>query len=233
MTDETKDRPNIVTVDLGGVLHSELLAVCEISGKPKSQLIREALQSFLGACNTNSLLREPSSPEKTKSTSKTKSGSKTKNTDKNRVVRAYNDTFYPGDDNPPKQHWGILSGVINSALKGGRTIDELVELIRVSPNDSFVAGKMRAGEPLPLPSLIKGSMLPNLLNVLNKMQKKEVVMSANDFVEYQHDIVDKHFSDVLPDHSDDFWADVMACESEQEVRKIIKTYKERGYLVNG
>jgi predicted DNA-binding protein len=204
------DRPHAFTVDFGSVLHQDLADAAAMLEKPKSELVREAVEQYLKTCNTISLNRKVKNI-------------KTGREEVTKVIKVYNDVFFPGTDGPRHFYPAIIT-TVKQARKGGLSMEDICELIRISPQHSFIKDQVNSGVPPPVSSILSAKMIAALLVLQAKVEEKETTMSANDLVEYKYDMLDKFFDSVLDKDKDSFRESLLACETEKEVEEFLESY---------
>lgn len=209
----TDPRPAF-TVDFGDVLHGRILEASKRTGIPKSQLVRDAVSYFLDNLCDDKYIEKNSKRNQVKTN---------KRDEVFRLVSTYEEVFYC-NTTPPNQFYPALYKTYNAAVKGGLTTDDMVELIKAAPNETFVANDMKNGKKPSLPYLLSSGMIPRLMVAKQELDAKQSKLSESEFYEYKLDVLESHIPEIPFTKVDEFRDILMnECNTRQQV---ISTCKE-------
>ena len=160
-------RPNLISVDLGDAAHSALDALCKRVKKTQSEVIRDLI--ILGH-QYDILTKVDKAVARITKTKPSPSGAKQPMTDAEReVIDEYKDIF-----NVEKQiYFPPALAAIRAACANHLTYEQIKEIIRVSPNDAFIASLMTRGNTPQLHVILSEKMVAQLWDMAQESLKEE------------------------------------------------------------
>jgi hypothetical protein len=198
------------TVDFGDALLSHILDYSKKAGITKSQLVRLAVEEYL---SHNNVVKK--AVEKSKKPGKKETVSK--------LIETYNDTYY-GNSSPPRQFFPALYKVYNNAVKGGLSTEDMLNIIRFSPDESLVAEGLKNGRTPSLPYLLSTGMIPRILVVVHSKVAKQERMSESEFIEHKYDVLDEWNHVIAYDKLDMFRDAIMSSKTEADIKKALNEF---------
>jgi len=160
-------RPNLISVDLGDTAHSALDALCKRVKKTQSEVIRDLI--ILGH-QYDILTKVDKAVARITKTKPRPTGAKNPMTDEERgVIDEYREIF-----NVDKQiYFPPALAAIRAACANGLTYEQITEVIRVSPNDAFIASLMTRDRAPQLHIILSEKMIAQLWDRAQDALKEE------------------------------------------------------------
>ena len=222
-------RPHQVAVDLGPELHCKLEKAEKAFGLSRSSLLRALIDHGL-QCNAIieyfSNKGEESSKDKKgiqsyKSTTR-KKGSWGLTEDDWDVINLFRKVYRIPTH--AKMSWPAISKVLKARRREGISQDELLEMVKKSPQHQLIASTLQRGGKPTLSGMFSEKMVGQLLTLTWDAPKEFMGMTKSELENYKTDMMMKHIGSVKRWLRDKFCLEMDGAENKDAVDALVKEY---------